>query len=381
MKTKIVIVGGGIAGLCLAYHLIKKNNSSQITVIESHTLGSQITQKAAGMIAPASEAHPAESELNHYFLKAANYYRHFIAELLNDANDDVDFYDTGTLMCATNQDGVQDLTQLYDWHQALGIHTNFISPTELQQKEPLLSPRIIKTLYAKNEFFINPQKLMIVLKKACDSQGVCFLEHTTVENIVPQPHKTFLVRSQKELKSIDIEAHQVIIATGLNHQIPFITENIKIPLRPVKGQVLSVQCPPATLQHMVRIYHRYPLYLVPRKNGEIVIGATSEELNDTNLTAGALLDLIYGAWTVLPFIYDYPATNFRVGLRAATPDHKPIVGPSNVKNIHLFLGLHRHGILLSPFLAKELAKMIGQESHDLDDTVFSLQRFESGTHE
>jgi glycine oxidase len=139
--------------------------------------------------------------------------------------------------------------------------------------------------------------------------------------------------------------------------------------------VVSVQCEKGTLSRPVRIYHRYPIYLVPRNDGRIVIGATSEEQSDENITAGGVLDLIYAAWQALPLVYEKPIVQTWAGLRPTTPDHKPIFGVGPHDNSYVLTGLYRHGIMLAPFAAKELVDLMNGKKMEMAWEEFSYGRF------
>lgn len=374
MKRNIII-GGGIAGLCTAYHLIQ--NGEHVTLIEEGRIGDKASSKAAGMVTPASEVHLSETELMKCFLECIDYYPSFVATLTDNQPDLIDYRRNGSLMCATDQDGQRELMRLFEFQKNMGLDTTEISPTEVATLEPMLAQRICYGLFAQNEACLDNIKLIAQLKRILLASDLCeILENQVVSQLVVKNdsvQKIFLGNSSGHT----IEANRFILTTGVSHGINHLNDYLSLPLRPVRGQVLTVQCQPNTIHRPVRMYHRYPIYLVPRADGRIVIGATSEELAEEYVTAGGIMDLIYAAWQILPVIFDSAIVETNVGFRPASPDHKPIAGSTNVKNLFVLTGLYRHGIMAAPYLAKELVNLICDKETNLNWQEFSLDRFKT----
>lgn len=361
-----IIIGGGMAGLCLAYHLVQ--HQKNVVLIEKQTLGCAASRIAAGMITPASEVHLHEPDLMQLFLTCTAYYPEFISKLTNNNPTKVDFAQNGSLMCAIDQDGIADLKRLHDFQTELGLDISFVNPEDLTTLEPALSHRVVAASYAKTEAHVDPRQLMSCLKeKLLQSKQCTILEHQNELKILIQEN----IAHGVSLKDGELFASSITSTTGLS-LLPELTNN-NFKLRPVKGQVLTVQAPRQVLSRPIRVYHRYPIYLVPRRDGRIVIGATSEELTDTNVTAGGVMDLAYAAWQVLPDLFDYPIVETTAGLRPATHDNKPIVGATHIKNLTVLTGLYRHGIMAAPYLAKALAESLVNQ-HELL-AVKSLENF------
>lgn len=372
MKNNIVI-GGGLAGLSVAYHLtLKKQN---VTLIDEAQVGHKASTKAAGMITPASEVHLGEKTLMMCFLTAAEYYESFIARLTNSNPEAVDYVKRGSLMCATNNDGQRDLLRLAEFQRNMGLEVQNLTRAEVAEMEPLLSHRIIQAVYAKNEASIDNIKLVNALRAALIASGRCtIVENKKVYDVTWQGNSIQKITVGDKEKT-ELTADRFILATGLEHGIAALETELPLQMRPVKGQTLTLQCPPNTIRRPVRVYHRYPIYLVPRSDGRLIIGATSEELSDELNTAGGVMDLIYAAWQVLPTIYDSPIVETKVGLRPAAPDHKPILGKTHFDNLYTLTGLYRHGVMAAPYLSRELVNMMDDEHTELDLSEFSPARF------
>ncbi len=368
---KAIIIGGGIAGLCVAYHLSKRPDV-ELTLFEAETIGHATSNKAAGMITPASEVHLGEDHLMTAFASARDIYDSFVDDLTGNKPASLDYHKSGSLLCAIDADGKSELERLTKFQISMGFAIETLSPSRLREIEPALTHRIVGAALAQGEAHIETIGLLERLRDYLSQHNIQLREKTAINKIISTNER---VTGVQLVDGTRCEADVVILASGLA-KAPACDFLSPLPLRPVKGQALSLQGPPGLLMRPVRVSHRYPVYLVPRASGEIVVGATSEELNDENVTAGGLMDLLTAVWRVLPQAYDFPIKKTWAGLRPATPDNRPILGrASGSKNLYLMLGLYRHGILASPYLADQLTKLILNEETKISWPNFSLERF------
>lgn len=162
----------------------------------------------------------------------------------------------------------------------------------------------------------------------------------------------------------ELRADQVVLAAGsLSGRLAGVPPEVAVPVRPVKGQVLRLSVPPAyapflsrTVRAVVRGSH---VYLVPRENGELVVGATSEELGwDTTVTAGGVYELLRDAHELVPGITELPLVETRAGLRPGSPDNAPLLGPTDLPGLHLATGHYRNGVLLTPLTGDVMAELL-----------------------
>ena len=298
-KTKHIVIGGGLAGLSVAYHLVQ--SGEPVVLIEKNQCGAMASRKAAGMITPASEVFLEEQKLLETFMDCANYYPKFISQLTANQPQTVDFNQNGSIMCATDGDGVKELRRLHQFQKSMGLQVQELTQTQTKKMEPYLSSHIRYATHAPNESHVDNVKLLETLKTKLMSSSLCDIrEHTEITAISTLANKITTVVTHQET----LHARSVFLTTGLNTQINGLESlSEQLPMRPVKGQVMVVQSDTPILSRPLRIYHRYHIYVVPRLDGRIVIGATSEELSDDQITAGGLLDLIYAAWQALPLVY------------------------------------------------------------------------------
>jgi glycine oxidase len=173
-----------------------------------------------------------------------------------------------------------------------------------------------------------------------------------------------------------LQCEQVVLAAGIwSEQIRGIPEEALVPLRPVKGQILRLRDPASAglLNHVLRMQ---PGYIVPRGDGRYVLGATSEERGfDTTVTAGAVFEMLRDAIELVPGFSELVLEELSAGLRPATPDNAPAIGPASLPGLSWATGHYRHGILLTPITAELVtAVLCGEGSPELDP-AFDPRRF------
>lgn len=369
MKDNIIIVGAGVTGLSIGWQL--RRMGIPVTLIDSASAGSGASLKAAGMITPAAEIRFGEPHLTKFFIESLNSYHQFVKELQNASGIDIDFQQKGALTVAIDGDDEAELERFHDYQKELGLDVQLISGAEVAELEPLIAPTRAG-LIAHHECFLDNRLLIQALLKAFTLSGGNIIENKRIDSLEIE---------DKKLKKITIgpekwEVTQVILATG--HELPLgIPPELVLPLRPVKGQILELKTSPSLLpSRAIRSFHRHPAYLVPRSDGRLIVGATTEDVGlDDRPTAGGAFDLLKGAWRVLPAIEEMEVLAHHVGFRAAARDHSPLLGRTSVEGLSIALGMYRHGIMLAPLVGKIMAELIaeGKESEYLE--MFSCKRF------
>ena len=185
-----------------------------------------------------------------------------------------------------------------------------------------------------------------------------------------------------------LSAGQVVLAAGSHSgRLAGVPDEVLPPVRPVKGQVLRLRMPdvpagsPPSCSRTVRAVVRGgPLYLVPRENGELVVGATSEELGwDTTVTAGGVYELLRDAHELVPGITELPLVETCAGLRPASPDNAPLLGPTALPGLHLATGHYRNGVLLTPVTGDAMAEVLATGELPEEARPFSPARFTPAT--
>ncbi|WP_069172446.1 glycine oxidase ThiO [Streptomyces griseus] len=353
----VLVVGGGIIGLVTAWRTAQRGLR---TALADPDPGGGAAQVAAGMLAAVTELHYGEQTLLGLNLASAKRYPAFVAELEEASGQGVGFRACGTLSVALDADDRAQLRELHALQQRSGLESEWLSGRECRRLEPMLAPGVRGGLRADGDHQVDPRRLASALVTACERAGVVFHRAWVRRLSVTGGRATGGVLAD----GTEVGAGQVVLAAGsLSGRLEGVPGTVPVPVRPVKGQVLRLTVPSAyapflsrTVRAVVRGSH---VYLVPRADGELVVGATSEELGwDTTVTAGGVYELLRDAHELVPGITELPLTETRAGLRPASPDNAPLLGPTALPGLHLATGHHRNGVLLTPLTGDVMAQVL-----------------------
>jgi glycine oxidase len=348
----IVIVGGGIIGLSIAWRARERGLS--VTLFERDTIGQGTSHVAAGMLAPVAEAEFGEAgrRLLELGLRSARMWPAFAAELQEAGGEEVGLLNTGTLILARDNDEARELERQLEFRRSLGLRVERLRPSEAREREPGLAPTVRLAIEAPDDHSVDPRRVLGALRRACDLAGVCIREHTEVEAIELDSAGecvTGLALHGGE----HVSAEQVVLAAGpWSGQIEGLSAGARVPVRPVKGQILRLRdtAGPGLVTRVVRFQGGY---LVPRADGHYVLGASVEERGfELTPTAGGVYELLRDASELVPGIDELQIDELSVGLRPATPDNAPAIGRGAVEGLVWATGHHRNGILLAPLTAE-----------------------------
>jgi glycine oxidase len=365
----VVIVGGGTIGLSIGFELVR--TGTPVTIFEKGTAGRGTSWQAAGMLAPDAEIGFEELKLYELNRESLRRWPDFASRVEAASGRDVDYRDEGTLIVADDRDSAEAIRRLYEFQQEQGLDVEWLTGEEAREIEPFVAPRLSAAIYSPADHQVDNRRLLQALQSAFEAEGGTLHEETPVAAVVPDAEQPAI--QTEEGRRVD--ASRVVVAAGVwSRNLEGLTPDAQPPVRPVKGQMLQLQRKrPFDLQHVIR---GPDAYLAPKSNGRIVVGATSEEMGfDTTVTAGGLYDLLEGAWEVVPGIYDLPVDETWAGLRPASRDHAPLLGQSAAPGVVMATGHYRHGILLTPVTAEEIANLVrtGETSSWLEP--FSPTRF------
>jgi glycine oxidase len=331
MTDDVAVVGGGVIGLAIAWRCAQRGMS--VTVYDHQPAPEQpASQVAAGMLGPVSEAYFGETELSALLVAAAGRWPAFVAELA--PYGDVGYRTDGTLLVALTGDDHAAAARLWSYQEVLGLPITRLDPGELRQREPALHPRVRGGALA-GDHQADPRRLLAALRAA------------------GQDHRVRVV--ERRVADLDLPAGTVVVAAGCGS-----AELTGLPVRPVKGQLLRLRAPGGVpgFRHVIRGWaDRRPVYLVPRADGEVVVGATEEERTDRVPTAGAVLELLRAATDLVPELTEYALAEVCVGHRPGTPDNAPILGRL-AGGVVVATGHYRHGVLLAPVTADAIAELV-----------------------
>jgi glycine oxidase len=352
----VAIVGGGVIGLAVAWRARERGMS--VTVIERDATGRGTSHVAAGMLAPVVEVEFGEAgrRVLELGLRSAGMWPAFASELEAAGGTEVGLRRTGTLVVARDDDEARELERQIAFRDSLGLRTERLRPSEAREREPALAPTVRLALAAPDDHSVDPRLVLVALRSACVSAGVQLREHTPVAQVEldgPGTRVTGVALADGER----VHAGQVVMAAGAwTEQIEGLPPGARVPVRPVKGQVLRLRDPagPGLLERVVRFEGGY---LVPRGDGRYVLGATVEERGfELQPTVGGVYELLRDAHELVPGVSELHVEELCVGLRPGTPDNAPVIGPGALAGLMWATGHYRNGILLAPLTAELVAQ-------------------------
>ncbi|MET9621338.1 glycine oxidase ThiO [Streptomyces sp. NPDC006464] len=372
--SDVLVIGGGIIGLVTAWRTALRGLRTAVVDPEP---GGGAAAVAAGMLAAVTELHYGEETLLGLNLASARRYPGFVAELQEATGHDVGYRACGTLAVALDADDRAHLRELHALQTRCGLESEWLSGRDCRRLEPMLAPGVRGGLRVDGDHQVDPRRLAAALVTACERAGVIF--HRAVAE------RLTVARDRAVGAALDdgteLPADQVVLAGGsLSGRLAGVPDEVLPPVRPVKGQVLRLTVPPAyapflsrTVRAVVRGSH---VYLVPRESGELVVGATSEELGwDTTVTAGGVYELLRDAHELVPGITELPLTETRAGLRPGSPDNAPMLGPTALPGLLLATGHYRNGVLLTPVTGDAVAEALATGTLPDEARPFTPRRF------
>jgi glycine oxidase len=344
---KTVVIGAGVMGLGIAWRLAQAG--CPVTVYDKGAAGGGASWAAAGMLAANVETEPGEEPLLALTLESQRMWPDFARELEASSGISVGYRDEGTLVVALTRDDAAQLRHSFEFQKGLGLDIHWLSGAEARQREPHLKPGVAAAVWSPGDHQVENRAVAMALAEAVRQAGVNLCELRAVREIDIEGGRVRGVVAGREYDPADI----VILAAGAwSREIGGIPAANLPPVRPIKGQMLALKMNPAApvLRHV--LWAPRGIYLVPRQNGRLIVGATVEEKGfDESLTAGGLLALLDGAWRALPTIEELPIAETWVGFRPGSRDDAPMLGPSGVDGLVVATGHHRNGILLTPVTA------------------------------
>ncbi|MEU6085957.1 glycine oxidase ThiO [Streptomyces sp. NPDC047085] len=372
--SDVLVIGGGIIGLVTAWRAAQRGLAT--TVVDPEP-GGGAALVAAGMLAAVTELHYGEETLLALNLESARRYPDFAAELTELTGHDLGYRRCGTLAIALDADDRAHLRELHALQQRSGLEAEWLSGRDCRRLEPMLAPGVRGGLRVDGDHQIDPRRLAAALVAACEQAGVVFHRSWAERLDVVRDRAAGVTTAD----GTALAAGQVVLAGGsLSGRLAGVSDEVLPPVRPVKGQVLRLTVPrryaPFLSRTVRAVVRGSQVYLVPRENGELVVGATSEELGwDTTVTAGGVYELLRDAHELVPGITELPLTETRAGLRPGSPDNAPLLGPSGLDGLLLATGHYRNGVLLTPVTGDVMAELLAGGELPEEARPFTPQRF------
>ncbi|MFF5003299.1 glycine oxidase ThiO [Streptomyces phaeochromogenes] len=372
--SDVLVVGGGIIGLVTAWRAAQRGFTTALVDPEP---GGGAAQVAAGMLAAVTELHYGEQTLLGLNLASARRYPDFAAELTEATGQDIGYRRCGALAVALDADDRAHLREVHALQRRSGLESEWLSGRECRRLEPMLAPGVRGGLRVDSDHQVDPRRLAAALVTACERAGVAFHRTWADRLTVVRDRATGVVTAD----GTELSAGQVVLAGGsLSGRLTGVPDDVLPPVRPVKGQVLRLTVPkryaPFLSRSVRAVVRGSHIYLVPRESGELVVGATSEELGwDTTVTAGGVYELLRDAHELVPGITELPLTETRAGLRPGSPDNAPLLGPTALPGLLLATGHYRNGVLLTPVTGDVMAHALATGELPDEARPFTPRRF------
>jgi glycine oxidase len=371
----VLIVGGGIIGLSAAYRLA--TGGRKVRVLDSSGARGA-SWVAAGMLAPASEASFGEEDLTRLTLAAVPAFTAFAAELEAVTGQPVGLLTEGTLAVAFNPDDRVALDRLTEFRDALDLRTETLTGRQVRALEPYLAAGVRSGVLASDDLSVDNRQYLNTVASAARSAGVEVLDGSGAGTVTHLFRQAGRVVGAATANGVEHRADLVVLCAGAAS-----AGLLDLPVEPVKGQILRLQVPDRlraageVLTHTVRgLVRGSEVYLVPRRTGEIVVGATSEQQGfDVTVTAGAVYELLRNAYELLPISSEFTFYEATAASRPGTPDNGPLVGRYD-PGLIVATGHYRNGVLLSAITAEAVARLADDEALAEEWTPFDPHRFD-----
>lgn len=373
MNSDVLIIGGGVIGLSIARQM-HKQGIRRVTLIEKGVCGLESSWAAAGMLGPQAEANERDAFFD-LCRESRDLYPELAAELLEETGIDIELERSGTLYLAFNDEDVAEIRERYRWQQAAGLAVEKFSADEAHRAEPFISPTVREALYFPNDWQVDNRQLCAALKIYAETNGIDIREITCVEKLMVDKGRV----TGAETSAGRIFALQTVVATGAwTSLIKLGQGNMPIDVKPVRGQMIAFK--PAMRLFQRIIYSRRG-YIVPRSDGRILAGSTTEDAGfDKSIDEAAAQSLHAMASEIAPAIGGLDAVDQWAGLRPFADDALPIIGSiEGIDGLFIATAHYRNGILLAPLTAKLAARWLVHKTDSAYLKIFGPARFRART--
>jgi glycine oxidase len=363
--TDVIVLGAGIVGLSAARTLAAAGSS--VLVVEGRRVGAGASFAGAGMVAPQIEAE-GDSPLLDLALRARDRHLALAPALAEETGIDVDLSERGSLQIAFTEDEERALLHRAQWQRSRGLAVEVLSDAEVRDAEPNVAPAVRRGLFIAGDRRIDNVRLTRALAASAVARGATLMTGRPVTTLLVAGGRVAGVRAGNETLPAPVVVNAMGAWAGLLAGDPR-----PVPVEPVRGHLLAFELAPAPLRHVVCSARGY---LVPRSDGRILAGSTSERAGfDTSVTAGAVRAVLDIALEIAPILAELPIADSWAGLRPGSPDGLPIVGPGAVPGLFHASGLFRNGILLGPLIGELVAGLVLGHPPPSDLAPFSPERF------
>lgn len=367
MMSDVLIVGGGVVGLSLAYELAAEG--AKVRLLDRGPLGREASWAGAGILTPAA-AKPTGDPYLELFRLSGELYPVWSARLREETGVDNGYRQCGGIYLATSTQEQAELDQSADSWRSQGIRAQRVDVAALAEREPALAKGLAGEAsrfawWLPDEAQVRNPRHLKALALACSRRGVEVSSGVAVEGFeVSGSRVTRVITASRKLA-----AGQVCVTAGPWSRSLVSCLNVEVPVRPVRGQMVLLTSPQPLLRSIVNAGKQY---LVPRPDGRILVGSTEEDAGfDKRTTAEGVADLLTMAVRLAPPLADLSIEQCWAGLRPASHDPFPYIGRlPGYDNAYIATGHFRNGLQLSPATAVVIARLMTGAGPGIDLTPF-----------
>ncbi|MGH7365518.1 MAG: glycine oxidase ThiO [Candidatus Rokuibacteriota bacterium] len=346
----VAVIGGGIIGCAAALELAKRG--CRVTLLERARPGAEASSAAAGLLAPLGPV-PEPGPFHRLAIESWRLYPTVVAELRDLTGVDVEHMTAGTLYPLHSPREIEAARERRSWPLAREFGIEVAEGSDLRALEPALSKDPSAALLVRGDHWVNNQRLVTAYAAAAAARGVAVRAGAEVSRILIEGGRARGVLVDGEA----LHADAVLLAAGAWSGALAAASGARLPVTPVRGQMLAVSNVPPLI---TRAIHGDEIYLVPRPSGELLIGATVEHAGFVRaVTPDGLGPLIAAAVALVPEIGRRPVTRSWCGFRPWAPDGQPVLGPwPDVPGLFVATAHYRNGILMAPVTATLMTRCI-----------------------
>jgi glycine oxidase len=366
--SEVLILGGGIIGLSIARELRRKG-IKKITVLERGKIGHESSFAAAGMLAPNAETEKID-EFFELCDRSNRLYPQFAAELFAETDVDIELDQSGTLYLAFSDADVEEIRRRFEWQKNAALSVEHLSAAETRRIEPFVSPDVRESLFFPNDWQVENRKLLHALEKYAELNEIEIVENLEVTRLLSENDKIIGAETARGA----FYGEKVVVATGAWTSL-IKSETAAMPqVKPVRGQMISFHTAKRLFQ---KVIYSPRGYIVPRRDGRILVGATVEDAGfDKSVTEAGVEFLRDVALEISPSLANLEIYEKWAGLRPFAADGLPILGEfSETENLFIATAHYRNGILLAPLTAEIMAAKIAENRDSEYFDFFSPSRF------
>jgi glycine oxidase len=366
MAQDVIIIGGGVIGCSIALRLAEAG--LKVALVERDRAGCEASRAAAGMLCPQSETRGPSPFLD-LGLRSRSIYRGFTDHLTQLSGIDVEYRDEGVLFVQLEGEDDEQVAHWFTWQTEAGLKLERVAESDLRMNEPAVTKQATGAVFIPGDHQVENRKLMDALAFAVRQAGVDMIEGREVSRLLIDKDRVVGVLAGGER----LDSGAVVVAAGCWSGRLLAPLGLKIKIVPARGQMIALKGGDSPLN---RVLHSTRCYLVPRRDGRILVGSTVEYTGfEKGITAGGIASLIAAAVELVPSLEGFEIAEAWSGLRPDTADHLPVMGHSGIKDLFIASGHFRNGILLAPVTAELMCELIitGRAPEELQP--FGVERF------